>query len=78
MCPFSLYLPKFSLGMLLPSLTQEVLVWLSLVIVFLVFFQPDDQVEMNIASLNGVEKKTRSVFFDILIEIGHSLVSLLP
>ena len=29
--------------------------------------QPDDQVKMNIASLNGVEKKTRSVFFDVPI-----------
>ena len=38
--------------------------------------QPDDQVEMNIASLSGVEKKTRSVFFDVPIEVGHSLVSL--
>ena len=38
--------------------------------------QPDDQVEMNIASLNGVEKKARSVFFDVPIEVGHSLVSL--
>ena len=27
---------------------------------------PDDQVEMNIFSLNGVEKKTRSVLFDVL------------
>ena len=31
---------------------------------------------MNIASLNGVEKKTRSVFFDVPIKVGHSLVSL--
>ena len=38
--------------------------------------QLDDQVEMNIASLNGVEKKTRSVFFDVTIEVRHSLVSL--
>ena len=38
--------------------------------------QPDDQVKMNIASLNGVEKKTRSVFFDVPIEVRHSLVSL--
>ena len=30
---------------------------------------------MNIAFLNGVEKKTRSVFFDIPIEVGLSLVS---
>ena len=27
--------------------------------------QPDDPVKMNIAALNGVEKKTRSVFFDV-------------
>ena len=38
--------------------------------------QPDDQVKMNIASLNGVEKKTRSVSFDVPIKVGHSLVSL--
>ena len=31
---------------------------------------------MKFASLNEVEKKTRSVFFDIPIEVGHSLVSL--
>ena len=35
MCPFSLCLPKFSLGMLLLLLTWEVLVWLSLVLRFL-------------------------------------------
>ena len=38
--------------------------------------QPDDQVKMNIASLNGVEKKTRSVFFELPIKVGHSLASL--
>ena len=38
--------------------------------------KPDDQVEMNIASLNGVEKKSRDVFFDVPIEVGNSLVSL--
>ena len=27
--------------------------------------KPDDQVEMNIASLKGVEKKLRSVFFNV-------------
>ena len=31
---------------------------------------------MNIASLNGVEKKQMSVFFDLLIKFGHSLVTL--
>ena len=31
---------------------------------------------MNIASLNRVEKKTRSVFFDVPIEVGHFLISL--
>ena len=36
MCPFSWYLPKFLLETLLLWLTQEVLVWLSLVVVFLV------------------------------------------
>ena len=36
----------------------------------------DDLVEMNIASLNGVENKSRSVFFDVPIEVGNSLVSL--
>ena len=39
--------------------------------------KPDDQVKMNIASLNGVEKKIGSVFFDVPIEGGHFLVSLL-
>ena len=38
--------------------------------------KPDDQVEMNIASLNGVEKKSRDVFFDVPIKVGNSLVSL--
>ena len=37
--------------------------------------KPNDQVEMSIASLNGVDKKTRSVFFDVPIEVGHSLAS---
>ena len=36
MCPFSLYLQRSSLGMLLLLSTWEVLVWLSLVVVFLV------------------------------------------
>ena len=30
---------------------------------------------MIIASLNGIEKKSRSVFFDVPIEFGNSLVS---
>ena len=38
--------------------------------------QPDDQVKMNIASLSGAEKKTRSVFFDVPIEVRHFLASL--
>ena len=38
--------------------------------------EPDNQVEINIASLNGVEKKIRDVFFDVLIEVGQSLVTL--
>ena len=38
--------------------------------------KPDNQVEMNIASLNGVEKKIRDVFFDVPIEVGKSLVNL--
>ena len=38
--------------------------------------KPDDLVEMNIASLNGVEKKSRSVFFHVPIKVGNSLVSL--
>ena len=32
---------------------------------------------MNIASLNGAEKKGRSVFFYVPIEVRNSLVSLL-
>ena len=31
---------------------------------------------MNIASLNGVEKKIRDVFFDVPFEVGQSLVTL--
>ena len=38
--------------------------------------KPDDLVDMNIAFLNGVEKKSRSVFFDVPVEVGNSLVSL--
>ena len=38
--------------------------------------KPDNQVEMNIASLNGVEKKIRIVFFDAPTEVGQSLVIL--
>ena len=38
--------------------------------------KPDNLVEMNIASLNRVEKRIRSVFFDLTIKVGHSLVSL--
>ena len=36
----------------------------------------DDWVNMNIAFLSGAEKKTRIVFFDVPIKVGHSLVSL--
>ena len=32
--------------------------------------KPDYQVEMNIASLNGVKNKSRSVFFDKHIKVG--------
>ena len=32
--------------------------------------------KINIASLNGVEKKSRSVFFDVPFEVRCSLVSL--
>ena len=38
--------------------------------------QPDDQVEMNIASLGGLEKKVREVFYEVPIEVGKSLVTL--
>ena len=38
--------------------------------------KPDDQVEMNIASLNKVEMKIRDVFFVVSIEVGQSLVTL--
>lgn len=38
--------------------------------------KPYDQVEMNIAYLSGVEKKSRSVSFDVPIEVRNSLVSL--
>ena len=36
----------------------------------------DNQAKMNISSLNGVEKKSRRIFFNILIEVENSLVSL--
>ena len=39
--------------------------------------KPENQVGRNIASLSGVEKKLRSVFFDAPIEVGNLLVSLL-
>ena len=32
--------------------------------------KPDDLVEMNMASLNRVEKKLRSVFFDVPSKLG--------
>ena len=68
---------KNILGTLLLLSTQEVLVWLLFGgYVSWLSLKPDDQVEMNIASLYGVEKKTRSVFFDIPFEVEHSLVSL--
>ena len=35
--------------------------------VFCLNLQPDEQVKMNIASLNGVEKKTKSVFLTFLL-----------
>ena len=38
--------------------------------------QPDDQVKTNIASFNGLEKKSRNMFFDVPTEVGNSLVSL--
>ena len=37
----------------------------------------DDQVEMNIASLGGLEKKVREVFYEVPIEVGKLLVTLL-
>ena len=36
----------------------------------------DENVELNIASLNGIEKKNREIFFDVPIEVGNSLVTL--
>ena len=38
--------------------------------------ETDNQVEMKVASLNGVEKKIRDVFSDVPIEVGQSLVTL--
>ena len=38
--------------------------------------QPDDQVEMNIASLGSLKKKVREVFYDVPIEDGILLVTL--
>ena len=32
--------------------------------------------KLNIASLKGIEKKLRSEFFDVLIEVGNPLISL--
>ena len=37
---------------------------------------PDNQLKMNIAKLNVVEKKLRYVFFYVPIEVRNSLVSL--
>ena len=37
---------------------------------------PDDQVEMNTASMKGVEKKIRVVFFIIPFEVGQSMAML--
>ena len=37
--------------------------------------KPDYQVKKNIASLNGVEKKSRNVFFDVPFEVRNPLVS---
>ena len=33
--------------------------------------KPDDQIKMNIPSLNGLEKKTRSVFFDVPLRLDN-------
>ena len=38
--------------------------------------QPDDQIEMNIASLGNLVKKVRVVFYNVSIEVGKSLVTL--
>lgn len=38
--------------------------------------EPVNQVEINLASLNRVEKKIRDIFFDVPIEVGQSLVTL--
>ena len=38
--------------------------------------QLDDQVEMNIASLGGLERKVREAFYYVPIEVGKSLVTL--
>ena len=38
--------------------------------------KPHDQVEINIASLNGVEKELKDVFFDVTIEVRNSFVSM--
>ena len=38
--------------------------------------QPDDQVEMNIASLGGLKKKVTEVLYEIAIEVGKLLVTL--
>ena len=36
--------------------------------------KPDEQVKINIVYLDEVEKKTMSVFFDVPIEVGHSMI----
>ena len=38
--------------------------------------QPDDQVEINIALLSGLEKHLREVLYDVTIEVGKLLVKL--
>ena len=77
MCPISVPAKKFSRNVVAVVNSGSSSVVISCGCVSCLNLQLDDQVEMNIASLNGVEKKTRSVFFDVPIEVGHYLVSLL-
>ena len=50
--------------------------WLSHGCVAHLKLEPDNQVEIDISSLNRVEKKIRDVFFDVPIEVVQSLVTL--
>ena len=76
MCPFSLYRPKNLLHVVAVVNLGSSGVVASCGCVSCLSLKPDDQVEINIASLNGVEKKSRDVFLNVFIKFENSLVGL--